>query len=146
MRNISEIKKKILNLSNGRNCPLHEPLLDNTDILEVKKCIKSSYVSTAGEYVNKFEKKLSSFTKSNYVIATNTGTSALHIALKICGVKKDTNVILPTLSFVATANAVLYNEAEPIFIDSSIKNFSLCHSSLKNFFENETYTYKKKAL
>lgn len=144
MRNISEIKKKILNLSNGRNCSLHEPLLDNADILEVNKCIKSSYVSTVGEYVNKFEKKLSSFTKSNYVIATNSGTSALHIALKISGVKKDTNVILPTLSFVATANAVLYNQAEPIFIDSSIENFSLCHLSLKKFFENETYTYKKK--
>lgn len=104
---------------------MHEPLLDNADILEVKKCIKSSYVSSVGEYVNKFEKKLSNFTKSNYVIATNSGTSALHIALKISGVKKDTNVILPTLSFVATANAVLYNEAEPIFIDFLLK-ISLC--------------------
>ena len=78
------------------------------------------------------------------MIATNSGTSALHIALKLVGVQKATNVILPTLSFVATANAILYNDALPIFLDSSEKNFCLDEKKLEKFLQNETFSKKNK--
>ena len=76
---------------------LHEPVFDKNDIKIVSDCINSSFVSTYGKFVIKFEKLLKKITKSKYVIATNTGTAALHIALMLVGVKKNTNVILPTL-------------------------------------------------
>ena len=139
----SEFKKKIFNVVK-RKTGLHEPSFDSSDIKEVTKCIKSTFVSTYGKYVLNFEKSLSKYTKSKYVIATNSGTSALHIALKTVGVKENTNVILPTLSFVATANAILYNNATPIFLDSSEKNFCLDEHKLENYLKNETYLKKKK--
>ncbi len=123
---------------------LHEPNFDISDIREVSRCIQSSFVSTYGKYVLEFEKNIKKYTKSKYVIATNSGTSALHIALKLVGVQKATNVILPTLSFVATANAILYNDALPIFLDSSEKNFCLDEKKLEKFLQNETFSKKNK--
>ena len=95
---LKRFRKKIFKVV--KKTGLHEPNFDQSDIKEVSKCIKSSFVSTYGYYVSKFEESLKKFTKSKYVIATNTGTSALHIALKLVGVRKDTNVILPTLSLL----------------------------------------------
>ena len=66
---------------------MHEPDFNKTDIKTVSECVKSSFVSTYGKFVTKFENSLKIFTKSKYVVATNTGTSALHIALKLVGVK-----------------------------------------------------------
>lgn len=123
---------------------LHEPIFDKSDINEVSKCIRSSFVSTYGKYVIKFENLLKNFTKSKYVIATNTGTAALHIALKVIGVKKNTNVLLPTLSFVATGNSVIYNEATPIFLDSSENTFCLDELKLEKYLSSNTYLYKGK--
>ena len=128
-----ELKDRIYSIVKKKS-GLHEPRFDKSDIREVSKCIKSSFVSTYGKYVSKFEKSLRRYTKSKYVVATNTGTSALHIALKLVGVKKDTNVLLPTLSFVATANSIIYNNAIPIFMDSSENTFCLDELKLENYF------------
>ena len=138
-----DLEKKILKIVKKKT-GLHEPTFDQLDILEVSKCIKSSFVSTYGYYVLKFEDSLKKFTKSKYVIATNTGTSALHIALKLVGVRKDTNVIIPTLSFVATGNAVIYNEAIPIFMDSSENSFCLDEKKLEKYLTYNTYYFKGK--
>ena len=138
-----QLKNKIFSVVKKKT-GLHEPNFDIKDIKEVTKCIKSSFVSTYGKYVLDFENKIRKYTNSKYVIATNSGTSALHIALNVVGVKKNTNVILPTLSFVATANSVLYNGANPIFLDSSEKNFCLDENKLEKFLKNETFSKKKK--
>ena len=106
--------------------------------------MKSSFVSTYGQNVIKFEREIKKLTKSKFVIATNSGTSALHIALKASGVEANSNVILPTLSFVATANSIIYNNANPIFLDSNNDNFGLCENSLLDFLNTHTYLYKKK--
>ena len=118
---------------------LHEPKFDKNDIKIVSSCIKSSFVSTFGKFVVKFEKSIKKITNSKYVIATNTGTSALHIALMLVGVKKDTNVLLPTLSFAATGNAVLYNNAIPIFLDSSESTFCLDEEKLEKYLKLNTF-------
>ena len=123
---------------------LHEPKFDKDDIKIVSSCIKSSFVSTYGKFVVKFEESIKKITNSKYVIATNTGTSALHIALMLVGVKKDTNVLLPTLSFVATGNAVLYNNAIPIFLDSSEDTFCLDEIKLEKYLRLNTFSINGK--
>ncbi len=143
MRFKQDLEKKIFKVVKKKT-GLHEPNFDQSDIREVGNCIKSSFVSTYGYYVLKFEDSLKKFTKSKYVIATNTGTSALHIALKLVGVRKDTNVIVPTLSFVATGNAVIYNDAIPIFMDSSENSFCLDEKKLEKYLILNTYYLKGK--
>jgi len=138
-----ELQHKIFKVTK-KKASLHEPSLNKSDINEVSKCIKSSFVSTYGKYVVKFENSLKKYTKSKYVVATNSGTSALHIALKLVGVKKNTNVLLPTLSFVATGNAVIYNNAIPIFLDSSEKTFCIDEKKLESYLNLKTYIFKKK--
>ena len=83
----------------------------------IKKCLKSSWVSTGGNLVKEFENKISKFTGAKYTVACNSGTAALQIALKLSGVEKDDEVIVPTLTFIATINSVIYNQSSPIFMD-----------------------------
>ncbi len=142
MRVEEDLFKNIFKVIERKNVGLHEPKFDKKDILEVSKCIRSSFVSTYGKYVVKFENLLKEFIKSKYVIATNTGTSALHTALICVGVKKNTNVLVPTLSFVATANSIIYCGAEPIFLDSSKKTMCLDEIKLRDFFKKNTYVHK----
>ena len=107
------------------NLPLHEPDINIEDEKEVIKGLKSGYVSSIGKDIPKFEKKLSNITKSKFVLSTINGTSALHIGLKVIGVKSQDEVLVPSLSFVAPVNAILYNNATPHFIDSEINHFGI---------------------
>ena len=68
---------------------LHEPKFHGNEVKYLKKCIKSTWVSTSGEYIEKFEKKIASYTKSKFAIACNSGTSSLHISLLVAGVSKN---------------------------------------------------------
>jgi perosamine synthetase len=137
-QDIERIVKSVIK-SKSNFIGLHEPSFDQNDIYHVGKSIRSTFVSTMGEYILKFEKQLKKFTKSKFILSTNSGSSALHLALKTVGVTKNTNVILSPLTFVATANAIKYNDAELIFIDVDKKNFCLCHKALQNFIIKRTY-------
>ncbi len=95
---------------------IHEPFFDNKSYNDSKKCLKSSFVSTQGHYLEKFELKLKDVTGSNHIILTNTGTAALFLSLKINDVNQ-TEVLVPSMTFVATVNAILYNNGIPHFID-----------------------------
>ena len=97
---------------------LHEPSFFKNELKFLKNCIKSGWVSTGGALVSQFEKAVSKFTGSKYAIACNSGTSALHLSLMLAGVKKGDEVIAPTLTFVASINAILYNSCSPVFMDS----------------------------
>jgi perosamine synthetase len=112
---------------------LHEPELTKKDEKIVVDCVKSKYVSSTGSYSDLFEKNLKNFTKSKYVVATVNGTSALQIALKLFFIKKNDEVLLPSLTFVATANAILYCNAIPNFVDVSIKTFGIDPLKLENY-------------
>jgi perosamine synthetase len=96
---------------------LYEPYLDKLDLKYINKAIKTKWVSTSGSHVDSFENAISKFTKAKYSLALNSGTSSLHLALKCVGVKKNDAVLVPTTTFIAPINAVLYNNAEPIFFD-----------------------------
>ena len=100
--------------------PLHEPEINRQDQIKVLQDLKTGYVSSVGKEVKRFENKIKKISKSKFVISTINGTSALHIGLKVLGVKNLDEVLLPSIGFVAIANSVLYNNAIPHFVDSNI--------------------------
>lgn len=112
---------------------LHEPIFNKLDKDILHKCIKSGYVSTVGEYVNKFENKIKKFTGSKHAISTINGTAALHLALKLLDISKGDEVILPSITFVATANAVSYCGGIPHFVDSELLTFGIDVSRLEEY-------------
>lgn len=97
--------------------PLHVPAFGPSANRYVKECVDTGWVSSVGKFVDQFEVDLSKLTGAKRVIATVNGTSALHIALLVSGVTPDTEVLCPSLTFVATANAVQYCNATPHFVD-----------------------------
>lgn len=97
--------------------PLHEPTFDDKEVDYVTDCIKTGWVSSVGAYVTKFEEELAKFVGVKRAVAVVNGTAALHIALKVAGVEADDEVLMPSLTFIATANAVSYCSAVPHFID-----------------------------
>lgn len=96
---------------------LHDPFLTETDFENVQKCLASGLVSTVSPAVTEFEGSLARVTGSAHIIATSSGTAALHLALMSVGVEPSNEVIVPAMTFVATANAVKYCGAEPHFVD-----------------------------
>ena len=98
--------------------PLSVPSLNGNEAEYVKECIDTEWVSSAGEYVTLFEKKIADYTGAQFAIACVNGTSALQISLKLAGVKSEDEVIVPSLTFIAPVNAIAYNNATPIFMDS----------------------------
>ncbi len=104
---------------------LHEPVFSKKTFRHIQNCIKSTFVSPNGKYNKLLEKKLRKITNSKYVICLNSGTSALFVSLRSIGIEKNDEVLLPSLTFVSTANAVLYNNAVPHFVDTSEKSLAI---------------------
>lgn len=97
--------------------PLHEPTFNEKELEYVTDCVKSGWVSSVGAYVTRFEEDLAKFVGVKRAVAVVNGTAALHIALKVAGVEAEDEVLIPSLTFIATANAVSYCQAVPHFID-----------------------------
>lgn len=113
--------------------PLHEPRFSEREKELVMDCIDSTFVSSVGKYVEQFEQQLAEYTGAKYVIAVVNGTAALHIALQLAGVERDTEVITQALSFIATCNAIQYCDAEPVFVDVDKLTLGLSAESLEDF-------------
>ncbi|EJR7409726.1 aminotransferase LegC [Campylobacter coli] len=129
----------IKSLFNKENIALHEPCFIGNEKKYLLECIDSGFVSSVGEFVTRFEEALKEKTKARFVIATNTGTAALHIALLANGIDENCEVITQSISFVATANAIAYTGAKPIFLDIDENTLSLSPKALEHFLENQTY-------
>lgn len=99
--------------------PLHVPTFKGNEKAYVADTIESSFVSSVGKYVDEFERKIESYTKSPRAVATVNGTAALHAALYLSGVQRGDLIITQALTFVATCNAIYHLGAEPVFIDIS---------------------------
>lgn len=115
--------------------PLHEPTFNDKEVEYVTDCVKSGWVSSVGAYVNRFEEDLAKFVGVKRAVAVVNGTAALHIALKVAGVKAEDEVLMPSLTFIATANAVSYLGAVPHFIDVSFKTLGVDADKLKIYLE-----------
>ncbi|HDZ5036177.1 TPA: aminotransferase LegC [Campylobacter jejuni] len=138
----------IKSLFNKENIPLHEPCFIGNEKKYLLECIDSGFVSSVGEFVSRFEEALKEKTNARFVIATNTGTAALHIALLANSIDENCEVITQSISFVATANAIAYTGARAVFLDIDENTLSLSPKALENFLENHTYqkdgfTYNK---
>lgn len=131
--------------------PLHEPRFWGNEKKYVADCIDSTFVSSVGKYVDKFELMMAEYTGAKYAVATVNGTAALHIALLLSGVLANDEVIAQPLTFVATANAINYCNAHPVFLDVDKETMGLSPTKLAEFLDefaelrNDGYCYNKKS-
>ena len=130
---INSIVKSIQKVTGKGIHQLHEPLFIGKEESYLKNTIKTNFVSSAGSYVNLFEKKIKKYTKSKFAIAVVNGTQAIYICLKACDVKINEEILVPALTFVGTVNAISYLGAKPHFVDSEIKNFGIDCLKLENY-------------
>ena len=126
--------------------PLHAPNLLGNEKKYLGRCIDSTFVSSAGKFVDEVEEKIAKYTGAKYAVATINGTSALHISLILAGVVQDDEVITQPLNFVASCNAISYCRAKPIFIDVDIDTMGLSPHALKFFLEKNTTIKNKKCI
>lgn len=129
--------------------PLHAPNFNGNEKEYLLNTIDSTFVSSVGKYVDEFEEKMQSITAAAKAIAVVNGTAALQVALRLAGVQSGDEVITQALTFVATANAIAYNNATPIFLDVDIDTMGLSPKAVENFLEEygelrENGCYNKK--
>lgn len=118
--------------------PLHEPKFIGNEKAYLIDCIDSTFVSSVGKYVDRFEQMMADYTGAKYAVATVNGTAALHIALKLVGVSQGEEVITQPLSFVATCNAISYCGAKPVFVDVDRDTLGMSPDSLRSFLSAHT--------
>lgn len=123
-------------LPGERPLALHEPLFGGNEWTYVKECIDTGWVSSVGKFVDEFERRLAEVAGSRHAVATVNGTAALHVALKLAGVQPGDEVVVPALSFVATANAVAHCGAIPHFVDSEEKTLGLDPGALRDYLDS----------
>ena len=129
--------------------PLHVPLFKGNEKKYLTDCIDSTYVSSVGPYVNKFESLMSQITQTKRTTAVVNGTAGLQVSLRLVGVKENDEVITQALTFVATANAIAYNNAHPIFLDVDLDTMGLSANAVSDFLDEfgdlrENACYNKK--
>lgn len=112
-------------LPNKEPVYLHEPQFGGNEWFYVKECLDTGWVSSVGKFVELFEERLAEYTGAKRVVAVVNGTAALHVCLRLAGVKEGDEVLIPALTFVATANAVTYCNAVPHFVDSEERTLGL---------------------
>ena len=117
--------------------PLHEPRFSGNEKRYLNECLDSTFVSSVGPFVERFEKEFAEYVGSRYAVATVNGTAALHAALVVAGVGRDDEVITQPLTFVATANAISYCGAKPIFVDVDLDTMGLSPDAMRTFLEKE---------
>ena len=112
---------------------LHEPVFAGREWEYVRSCLDSGWVSSAGAFVDRFERELAAYLGARHVIAVVNGTAALHVALLLAGVRPGDEVLIPSLTFIATANAVAYCGALPHFVDCDVETLGLDPSRLNSY-------------
>lgn len=125
-------------MSNEKFIALSLPNMAGNEWKYVKDCLDTGWISSVGSYVTQFEQMVADFTGAKYGVAAVNGTAALHISLLLSGVKQDDYVILPNLTFVASANSIKYLGAEPLLIDADPNLWQMDLDLLEEFLENET--------
>ena len=147
MEFINNLVKDIKNVASpydtNKSLVVHEPNFNNTRAnTYLNECISSGWVSTAGGWVEKFEQKICEITKSNFAVAITNGTDALRLALFILGVEPNDEVLVPSLTFVGTVNAISHLGAIPNFIDVEKNKYCVCPKKLEKYL-NSTCIIKK---
>lgn len=139
---VQKVIKAVQNVVGTEPVSLHEPEFDGNEWLYLKECLDSSYVSSVGQYVNRFESMLADYTGAKYAVSLVNGTSALHLALKLAGVARDEEVLVPALTFVATANAITFCGAVPHFVDCEEATLGISPEKLRDYLKSSTFESK----
>ncbi len=130
---VAQIVEAISEITKGRNAALHEPCFGGNEWIYLKECLDSTFVSSVGSFVNRFEADLAAFTGAKHAVAVVNGTAALHVALQLAGVRDGDEVLVPALTFVATPNAIAYCRAIPHFVDSDERTLGIDPQALRNY-------------
>ena len=141
-----QVLDAIISVVGPRNVPLHEPSFDGNEWNYLKECLDSTFVSSVGKFVDRFESDLVNLTGAKNAIAVVNGTAALHIALKLAGVVSNDEVLVPALTFVATANAVTYCDAIPHFVDSEVSTLGIDACKLREYLNSQTKQHGGKCI
>ena len=133
-----QIVSAIQSVVGSRPVTFHEPRFVGNEGAYLKECLDSTFVSTVGKFVDRFEADLVAYTGAKHVVAVVNGTAALHVALRLAGVRTGDEVLIPALTFVATANAVSYCGATPHFVDSEERTLGLDPRALRDYLQDIT--------
>ncbi|MFJ5672052.1 DegT/DnrJ/EryC1/StrS family aminotransferase [Bacillus safensis] len=126
---------------------LSPPHMSGKESLKIEEAFKSNWIAPLGPLVNEFEQAVADYAGVKTGAALSSGTAAIHLALKLIGVQKGDIVFCSTLTFVATANPILYEQAEPVFIDSEKETWNMCPLALeKAFVESKRLGKKPRAV
>lgn len=133
IQDLIELLKKKYNTN--KDISLHEPVFRGNEKKYLEECIDTTYVSSVGPFVDKFENLMNDVTQTNRTTAIVNGTAALQLGLRLVGVKINDEVITQTLTFIATANAITYNNAHPIFLDVDYDTMGLSPEAVSDFLD-----------
>jgi perosamine synthetase len=125
---------------------LHEPRFSGNEWTYLKECLDSTFVSSVGPFVDRFEAELAAYTGAKYAVAVVNGTAALHIALRLAGVEQGDEVLVPALTFVATPNAISYCGAVPHFVDSEQHTLGVDPRALREYLQITTEVRNKQCV
>jgi UDP-N-acetylbacillosamine transaminase len=112
---------------------LSAPHMSGNELKYIEKVFKSNYIAPLGEYVNKFEESIEKYTETKKALAVVNGTAALHLALRVLNIRKGDDVLASTFTFIASVNAIMYQGANPVFIDSDEKSWNICPKLLNKY-------------
>lgn len=129
---------RIQRVTQAPKVSLHEPTFGGNELKYVTECIQTGWVSSVGEYVNRFERELAAYTGAAHAVVVSNGTSGLQVILELAGVRRDDEVLVPALSFVATANAVRHCGAWPHFVDSDPRTLGMDVDKLDAYLRDVT--------
>jgi len=119
--------------------PLCTPAIRGNEWKYVKECLDTTWVSSVGAYVDRFERAVAEAVGTKNAVATSSGTSALHVALLVAGIQSDDEVLVSTLTFIAPANAIRYVGAFPVFVDAEATYWQMDPAKVKDFLENQCH-------
>ena len=119
-------------ISRIRYLPIYEPCLQGNELSYLNECIKTGWISSQGRFVKEFEKKIVEYFDIPFALSTSSGTTALHLALKVLDIKEGDEVIVPDLTFAASINSIIYTGAKPILVDVNENSFNIAPSLIEN--------------
>jgi len=138
-----KVVERIRRVVGAGRVALHEPRFDGNELAYVKECIETGWVSSVGSYVDRFERDLADYVGAKHAIAVSNATSGLQVALQLVGVGPGDEVLVPALSFVATANAVSHCAALPHFVDSDYSSLGVGVEALNSYLREITCSSKE---
>lgn len=135
---VEQVVSAVSQLTGAAPVPLHAPRFSGNELCYLKECLDTTFVSSVGSFVDRFEEGLAAYTGAKYAVAVVNGTAALHVALLVAGVRPGDEVLVPTLTFVATANAVAHSNATPHFVESCETTLGIDSMALRIYLEQNT--------